>query len=170
MPGELPCLRDRVRPDPRTTGIWPQGPVRFPIQNRFQHPRSFADPEILRTHHQNPLLAPFRGGNGPQLTEHPSGRTVRTGGFDCSGLVKAADAAAGIDLPRTAQTQYNAGPLLAPAPPLEAGDLLFFGTPTAVHHVGIYTGRDHQMIDAPHHGAFVRVEDYTTWPDFIAAS
>jgi hypothetical protein len=28
-----------------------------PAQNRFQHP--FADPEILRTHRQNPVPAPF---------------------------------------------------------------------------------------------------------------
>ncbi len=32
-----------------------------------------------------------------------------TGGFDCSGLTKAAYAAAGIPLPRTAQAQYTAG-------------------------------------------------------------
>src|SRR5207253_3001246 len=34
------------------------------------------------------------------------------GGFDCSGLVQAAYAAAGINLPRTAQEQYDARPRL----------------------------------------------------------
>ncbi|KPM50197.1 hypothetical protein ACG83_41670, partial [Frankia sp. R43] len=43
------------------------------------------------------------GGDGPQLTELPDGRVKVTGGFDCSGLTRAAYAAAGVNLPRTAQ-------------------------------------------------------------------
>jgi hypothetical protein len=35
------------------------GPIRLPVQNRCQHPRPFADAEILRTHRQNPASAPF---------------------------------------------------------------------------------------------------------------
>jgi cell wall-associated NlpC family hydrolase len=69
-------------------------------------------------------------------------------GFDCSGLTHAAYAAAGIDLPRTAQTQYDTGPLLPAGAPLEPGDLLFFGTPSRIHHVGISLGGT-LMIDAP---------------------
>lgn len=101
------------------------------------------------------------GGNGP---------AQGNAGFDCSGLVVAAYAAAGIRLPRTAQAQYDTGPLLPPGTPLRAGDLLFFGTPTNVHHVGIYTAAPHQMVDAAHTGTLIRVEDYTTWPDLLAAS
>jgi cell wall-associated NlpC family hydrolase len=67
-------------------------------------------------------------GNGPHLTELRSGKMLRTGGFDCSGLTKAAYAAAGIDLPRTAQTQYNAGPRLDHQMSPQPGDLVFFGT------------------------------------------
>lgn len=89
-------------------------------------------------------------------------------GFDCSGLTHAAYAAAGIDLPRTAQTQYDAGPRLPGGTQLLPGDLVFFGTPTHVHHVGIYLGNN-QMVDAPHTGAVVRVEDYR-WSDFLGAS
>ena len=37
-------------------------------------------------------------------------------GFDCSGLVQAAWAAAGVRLPRVAQDQFDAGPLLPPGP------------------------------------------------------
>jgi cell wall-associated NlpC family hydrolase len=100
------------------------------------------------------------GGDGPANGEN---------GFDCSGLTTAAYAAAGIRLPRIAQAQYDVGPRLAPGAPLRPGDLLFFGTPTNVHHVGIYLNH-HQMINAAHAGTPVRVEDYTTWPDLLAAS
>jgi cell wall-associated NlpC family hydrolase len=48
-------------------------------------------------------------------------------GFDCSGLTKAAYAAAGITLSRVDQDQYNAGPLLPAGQPLQPGDLVFFG-------------------------------------------
>ncbi len=59
-------------------------------------------------------------------------------GFDCSGLTQAAYAAAGVQIPRTAQTQYDAGPLLPAGTPLQPGDLLFFGTRQNIHHVRIF--------------------------------
>jgi cell wall-associated NlpC family hydrolase len=91
------------------------------------------------------------------------------GGFDCSGLVQAAYQAAGLALPRTAQQQYDAGPLLPAGTPLQPGDLVFFGSDGAhVTHVGLIVGPD-QMVDAPHTGAVVRVESYA-WPDYLAAS
>ena len=87
-------------------------------------------------------------------------------GFDCSGLVQAAYRVAGINLPRTAQPQFDAGPHLPPSSPLEPSDLVFFGTSTGgVTHVGIYVGaRDGQalMVDAPHTGADVRVQPFPT--------
>jgi cell wall-associated NlpC family hydrolase len=89
-------------------------------------------------------------------------------GFDCSGLTQAAYAAAGISLPRTAQAQYQAGPTLPPGTSPEPGDLVFYGTPTTVHHVGLYIGND-LMIDAPHHGAPIRIEDFR-WKDYLAAT
>jgi cell wall-associated NlpC family hydrolase len=90
-------------------------------------------------------------------------------GFDCSGLVEASYRAAGIDLPRTAQTQYDAGPLLQPGSPLEPGDLVFFGSsPENVTHVGMYLGKG-DMIDAPHTGAVVRIEPYR-WSDYLGAT
>jgi cell wall-associated NlpC family hydrolase len=80
------------------------------------------------------------------------------GGFDCSGLVQAAFGAAGVRLPRVAQDQFDAGPHLAPGTALLPGDLVFFGTSDlAVDHVGIVVSTG-EMVDAPHTGAFVRVE------------
>jgi cell wall-associated NlpC family hydrolase len=85
-------------------------------------------------------------------------------GFDCSGLTQAAYRVAGIALPRAAQEQYDAGPPVPAGAPLEPGDLLFFGLgPDDVTHVGIYVGGG-QMVDAPHAGAAVRVEQTPTTP------
>jgi len=89
-------------------------------------------------------------------------------GFDCSGLTHAAYAAAGVAIPRTARTQYGAGPHLPAGARLLPGDLLFFGSPGHVSHVGIYVGGN-LMIDAPHRGAVVRVEDYR-WVDYVGAT
>jgi len=96
------------------------------------------------------------GGDGP-------------GGFDCSGLVQAAYAATGIQLPRTAQEQFDAGPLLPDGQQLEPGDLVFFGTsPSDVTHVGIMVTQT-EMVDAPHTGAAVRLEPYD-WNDYLGAT
>lgn len=101
------------------------------------------------------------GGNGPDLTALLTTQDQATEGFDCSGLTKAAYAAAGVQIPRTAQTQYNAGPGVPAGQPILPGDLVFFGTgPRAVTHVGIAISAT-DMIDAPHTGAVVRIE--TMW-------
>lgn len=80
------------------------------------------------------------------------------GGYDCSGLVQAAYRAAGVALPRVAQTQFDAGPRVTAGADVEPGDLVFFGTSVRdVSHVGIYVGGG-DMIDAPHTGTVVRVQ------------
>lgn len=90
-------------------------------------------------------------------------------GFDCSGLTKAAYAAAKIALPRTAQDQYDYGPLLPAGAALRPGDLLFFGTPDNIHHVGISLGGT-LMINAPTFGQTVRVQDYRNASDYAGSS
>ncbi|MEV0093733.1 bifunctional lytic transglycosylase/C40 family peptidase [Streptomyces sp. NPDC050738] len=97
------------------------------------------------------------GGDGPA-----------EGGFDCSGLTQAAYRAAGITIPRVAQAQYDATPKVPRGAQLHPGDLLFFGTPGHIHHVGIYTGGT-QMINAPNPRSVVRQEDYR-WKDYLGAS
>ena len=90
-------------------------------------------------------------------------------GFDCSGLTKASYAAAKIAIPRTAQTQYNHGPRLPTGTALQPGDLLFFGTPSNIHHVGISLGGT-LMIHAPTFGQTVRIQDYRVFRDYAGAS
>jgi cell wall-associated NlpC family hydrolase len=89
-------------------------------------------------------------------------------GFDCSGLVQAAYAVAGVALPRVAQDQYDGTPKLASGAALEPGDLVFFGAgPGSIDHVGLFVGVvDGQdvMVDAPHTGADVRAEAFQATP------
>ncbi|MEU6573590.1 C40 family peptidase [Streptomyces sp. NPDC046805] len=91
------------------------------------------------------------GGNGPGNGD---------AGFDCSGLTKAAYAADGITLPRTAQAQHDAGPRVPAGHKLKPGDLVFYGNPNGgIHHVGLYIGGG-QMIDAPRPGKAIRIAPY----------
>jgi cell wall-associated NlpC family hydrolase len=89
-------------------------------------------------------------------------------GFDCSGLVQAAYAVAGVALPRVAQDQYDRTPELAPEAPLAPGDLVFFGGgPGSIDHVGLFVGVVNGrsvMVDAPHTGAVVRAEAFPSTP------
>jgi cell wall-associated NlpC family hydrolase len=88
------------------------------------------------------------------------GTPEQGGRFDCSGLTQAAYASVGIQLPRVANDQYNAGPHPS-RNELLPGDLVFFShDPTnsrAIHHVGIYVGGGY-MIDAPRTGAVIRFD------------
>ncbi|MCX4684214.1 NlpC/P60 family protein [Kitasatospora purpeofusca] len=74
-------------------------------------------------------------------------------GYDCSGLTGAAYRAAGVQLPRVSQSQWNAGSRIARAD-LQPGDLVFFYGD--LHHVGLYIG-DGKMIHAPRTGKNVEV-------------
>lgn len=68
-------------------------------------------------------------------------------GFDCSGFTRYVFASIGVDLPRTADSQYNLGRPVS-ADRLQPGDLVFFETyESGPSHVGIYIGNS-QFISA----------------------
>ena len=83
-------------------------------------------------------------------------------GFDCSGLVMRAYAAAGVTIQRTSQEQWaTESHMSSPLP----GDLVFFagvdGTPSAPGHVGIVVDPSrHLMIDAYASGFPVEYDTY----------
>ncbi len=84
-------------------------------------------------------------------------------GFDCSGLVKYVFGQFGVSLPHFAASQFYSPDAISVTPKqLHAGDLVFFtgsdGTRKEPGHVGIYIG-DGYLIDAPHTGAFVQVDN-----------
>jgi cell wall-associated NlpC family hydrolase len=99
------------------------------------------------------------------------GTAAQGGRFDCSGLTQAAYHSVGIELPRVANDQWNAGAHPSRAE-LLPGDLVFFATdlsdPRTIHHVGIYVGGGY-MIDAPHTGAKIRFDPISS-ADYIGAT
>lgn len=76
-------------------------------------------------------------------------------GLDCSALVQRAFRAVGVELPRTAQEQFQKGCAVS-REELAAGDLVFFHEPLRhrISHVGVYIG-DARFIHAGRHGVLV---------------
>lgn len=74
--------------------------------------------------------------------------------YDCSGLTKAAYAAAGLSLPHYSGAQYAMFPKV-PLDQLQPGDLVFRG-PGGSQHVALYIGNG-LVIDAPQTGDVVRI-------------
>lgn len=91
-------------------------------------------------------------------------------GFDCSGLIQTVWKQLGVNVPRVSQDQWKAGQPVQGS--LRPGDAVFFvgsdGTSTAPGHVGLYIGDD-KFIEAPHHGASVRVSTLTGRTDYLGA-
>ncbi|MGP3769739.1 C40 family peptidase [Streptomyces sp. SDT5-1] len=102
------------------------------------------------------------GGDGPAQGD---------AGFDCSGLTRAAYAAAGVPLPRTAQQQFAAARPLPTRATLRPGDLVFYGSDRAhISHVGLYIGAA-RMIHAPGRGKPIRIAPHRYRGDnYVAAA
>ncbi|MEG0297089.1 MAG: C40 family peptidase [Clostridium sp.] len=74
-------------------------------------------------------------------------------GFDCSGLMVYIYGKNGISLPRTSESQINAGRRVSQGE-LAPGDMVFFNTYAQVSHVGIYIGNG-QFIHAGSNGVAI---------------
>jgi cell wall-associated NlpC family hydrolase len=73
--------------------------------------------------------------------------------FDCSGLTMRAWQAAGVDIPRTSETQWADLPHV-PVSDLQPGDLVIYFHDAS--HVALYVG-DGAIIEAPHPGGVVEL-------------
>jgi cell wall-associated NlpC family hydrolase len=141
-----------TRPVPPTT----RPPVTTPPTTVAPHPPQGNHPTpgwSTAVHYAYAQLGkPYQwGGSGPKS-------------FDCSGLTMMAWAAAGWSLPHWAQGQYDMTEHI-PISDALPGDLIFFGTPDNVGHVGIYIGGG-QMIDAPSTGQDVSISSIY-WSDLL---
>jgi cell wall-associated NlpC family hydrolase len=91
---------------------------------------------------------------------------------DCSSLVMAAYAHAGLRLPRTTFQQVGVGTAVASLSQVRPGDLLFIpgsdGTATAPGHVGIHVGNG-LLVHAPHRGSNVSLARLTDWAGEVSA-
>ncbi|MBE3202762.1 C40 family peptidase [Frankia sp. CH37] len=76
--------------------------------------------------------------------------------FDCSGYAQYVYRQLGRNLPRTAQQQFQATTRI-PKAGKQPGDLIFFGSPSNITHMGIYAGNGY-MWAAPRTGSNVRLQ------------
>ena len=91
-------------------------------------------------------------------------------GFDCSGLTQYVYSQNGVNIPRTAQEQYNKG-IAVDSSNLQKGDLVFFNGykgKNGVGHVGIYIGNG-QYIHAPKSGDVVKISNLNSRNDYVGA-
>ena len=111
------------------------------------------------------LLASNAAGIAIQFTKEQLGEPYLWGGngpdaWDCSGILVKAFRAAGVQIPRVANDQYEKGGAHLPVRDAQAGDLIFWATdtsnPRTVHHVGMYLGGD-EYIHAPQTGDVVKI-------------
>lgn len=102
------------------------------------------------------------------------GESDAEGGFDCSGLMQAAYAQAGVKLPRVAADQYRATKVHPRRSELRPGDLVFYGSRSNIHHVGLYVGRDEQgnqmMLHAPNSRSRIRFDRIDYMRDYFGAT
>ncbi|MGY4684453.1 C40 family peptidase [Micromonospora aurantiaca (nom. illeg.)] len=97
--------------------------------------------------------------------------------YDCSGLMMAAWAKAGVRIPRVTAEQVHAGVAVPSLAAMLPGDLIFIpgsdGTMSRPGHVGMYIGTDRigrqHLVQAPKTGDVVKVISVDTWARRVAA-
>ena len=97
--------------------------------------------------------------------------------YDCSGLMMAAWAAAGVAIPRTTFDQVGTGVAVPGLSAMTPGDLIFIpgsdGTMAHPGHVGMYIGvggdGKQYLAQAPQTGDVVKVSPVSSWASQIAA-
>ena len=83
-------------------------------------------------------------------------------GYDCSGITYSVFRTHGVLIPRDSFAQAVAGEAVSRSD-LRPGDLVFFASHGAVHHVGLYLGNN-EMLEAAHTGTSVRITSLSTEP------
>jgi len=126
---------------------------RVPKYSASRGSASFSDDSVV-AYASNFLGTPYVwGASGPQY-------------FDCSGFMQYVYAHFGVSLSRTTFTQINEGSYVD-RDNLQAGDLIFFGTNSNPHHVGMYVGNN-SYIHAPRTGDVIKVSALTR-SDYLTA-
>jgi cell wall-associated NlpC family hydrolase len=162
-PAPVPAVRAApISPPPAR----PVSPVVAPPPRATPLPPRPAPPPPPSTQPAPPPAPPPPPGNAPApgwqialaYARAQLGKPYLWGGagpnsFDCSGLTMMAWAAAGVTLDHYAPDQYAATRRIAIAD-LQPGDLVFYGSPSNVYHVGLYVGGG-VMIQAPSTGQVV---------------
>ncbi|MEU1398393.1 C40 family peptidase [Micromonospora zamorensis] len=97
--------------------------------------------------------------------------------YDCSGLMMAAWAKAGVRIPRVTADQVHTGVAVPSLAAMRPGDLIFIpgsdGTMSRPRHVGMYIGTDRggrqYLVQAPKTGDVVKVVAASNWSRQVAA-
>ena len=88
-------------------------------------------------------------------------------GFDCSGFMQYVYAHFGVGIDRVSEAQVGNGSAVT-RDQLQPGDLVFFGSASSPHHVGMYIGND-EYIHAPKTGDVIKVSSLSGRSDYTAA-
>ena len=150
----------RQRRPRRQPGRHPAGRLRLQPRRAGTSARSWPGPPSTPPRAAARAAATAIAFARPSSASPTSGARPGPDAYDCSGLVYAAYAAAGIHIARTTYQWQQDGPVI-PLSQIQPGDLLFSagsdGTPANPGHVVMYLGGG-QVIQAPQTGEDVQID------------